>query len=122
MFQDPIRTLKKVRTRLTDVVDVQSGKEVAVRGAVVLGLATVLIADPVAAQSSLDSLVSLMNNLADLLQRVGLAVAVVGMSAAGIAYMAHQPRTAKSIAQNVVIGTIILLLSSAAIEFISGGL
>lgn len=87
-----------------------------------IGTAVMLLAVQPAAAQDLSQLTSLMNQFADLLQRIGLAVAVVGLSASGISYMAHKPRTAKSIAQNVVIGTIILLLSGAAIEYISSGL
>ena len=79
---------------------------------------------PAAAQDSgeLDQLVSLLQNLADLMQRVGLALAVIGLSAAGLAYMLNKPGLAKRIAQNTIIGTLILLFSGAAVDYLASGL
>ena len=81
---------------------------------------------PVAAQSGgsgeLDQLVTFLNDIAGLLQRVGIALAVLGLSAAGIAYIVHKKRSAKSIAQSVIIGTVILLLSGAAVDYLAQGL
>jgi len=78
---------------------------------------------PAAAQDTgeLDQLVEMLNSLADLMQRVGLALAVLGFSAAGIAYMLNKPRLAKQVAQNTIIGTLILLLSGAAVDYLASG-
>lgn len=86
--------------------------------------ALMISSQPAAAQDSgeLGQLVSLLNNLADLMQRVGLALAVLGLSAAGLAYMVNKPRLAKQIAQNTIIGTVILLFSGAAVEYLASGL
>ena len=81
---------------------------------------------PAAAQpdgsGNLDQLVTFLNDIAGLLQRVGIALAVLGLSAAGIAYIIHKKRSAKSIAQSVIIGTVILLLSGAAVDYLAQGL
>ena len=81
---------------------------------------------PAAAQpdgsGNLDQLVTFLNDIAGLLQRVGIALAVLGLSAAGIAYIVHKKRSAKSIAQSVIIGTVILLLSGAAVDYLAQGL
>ena len=137
MVEDPSRTLDRVRTRLAnkadkhadalkdsvqDTVDVQVVKELATRAIVIGGFGLLIGVDPVAAQAgSVDQIVSMMKRLSDLLFRLGMATAVVGLSAAGIAYMVHKPRLAKEIAKNVIVGTLILLFSSAAIDWLSGG-
>lgn len=121
MAQDQIQGWKKPWKRLKEKYSTDTIKRTASRWTLVFAVALIIGVQPVAAQE-LSQLTSLMEQLADLLQRVGLAVAVVGLSASGIAYMAHKPRTAKQIASNVIIGTIILLLSSAAITYIESGL
>lgn len=121
MLEDPIQDCKKAWKRLKEKYSAETIKKSANKW-MLISIAVMLVAvQPVAAQD-LSQLTSLMEQLADLLQRLGLAVAVVGLSVSGICYMAHKPRTAKQIASNVIIGTIILLLSSAAITYIESGL
>jgi len=123
MFENPFRALKQARNDFAAKADADVVKQKASRGLILLSSALIAGSQPAAAQGGeLSQLTSLLNSFADLLQSIGLAMAVVGLSVAGIAYMAHKPRTAKEIAQNVVIGVVILLLSGAAIDYISGSL
>lgn len=121
-WKGSIQGYEKAWNRLKEKYSAETIKKAANKW-MLIGIAVMLlVVQPAAAQGDLGQLTSLLNQFSSLLQRVGLAVAVVGLSAAGIAYMAHKPRTAKEIAQNVIIGTIILLLSGAAIQYISSGL
>jgi hypothetical protein len=85
-----------------------------------------MISRPVAVQpqcgnanGELADVVTLLENVVSLLQGIGVVLAVVGLSAGGIAFMLHEPRMAKSIAKSTIVGVIILLTAGAAVAFVT---
>lgn len=124
-WQSPIPAFDRHWERMEEAADNHSpALKQAATDVLFVFSALMIGSQPAAAQDSgeLGQLVSLLQNLADLMQRVGLALAVIGLSAAGLAYMVNKPRLAKQIAQNTIIGTLILLFSGAAVDYLASGL
>jgi len=123
MVADPSRTLDRARTTLEEAFAEygEAAKQKIARGTLLFIGALATGSQPAAAQG-VQQIEGLLTNLADLLQSIGLTMAVVGLSVASICYIAHKPKLAKRIAQNVILGTVMLLLSSGAIDYISQNL
>ena len=123
-WQSPIPAFDGHRERIEEATDKHAPalRQAAVNALFVFS-ALMISSQPAAAQDSgeLGQLVSLLQNLADLMQRVGLALAVLGFSAAGIAAILNKWQLAKQIAQNTLVGTVILLLSGAAVDYLASG-
>ena len=123
MLDGSIQSLTGAWTRLAEKVEErgEAAKLKLARGMLVFLSALAVGSQPASAQG-VQQIEGLLTNLADLLQSIGLALAVVGLSVASICYIAHKPKAAKRIAQNVILGTVMLLLSSGAIDYISQNL
>jgi len=123
MVADPSRTLDRARTTLEEAFAEygEAAKQKIARGTLLFIGALATGSQPASAQG-VEQIEGLLTNLADLLQSIGLTMAVVGLSVASICYIAHKPKLAKRIAQNVILGTVMLLLSSGAIDYISQNL
>ena len=123
MLDGSIQSLTGAWTRLAEKVEErgEAAKLKLARGALVFMGALAAGSQPASAQG-VEQIEGLLTNLADLLQSIGLTMAVVGLSVASICYIAHKPKLAKRIAQNVILGTVMLLLSSGAIDYISQNL
>ena len=123
MARDPSGGLDRARTTLEEAFAERGDavKQKLARGTLLFIGALAAGSTPASAQG-VEQIEGLLTNLADLLQSIGLTMAVVGLSVASICYIAHKPKLAKRIAQNVILGTVMLLLSSGAIDYISQNL